>query len=81
MPLNIGWGEIALTVAAGILIGLNRSEHAMWQACAPRSWSNHRTSNNRFSAPSIVLVLELVLDFYQFWIGRLGILVTPINLP
>jgi hypothetical protein len=31
MPLNIGWGEIALrlalTVAAGILIGLNRSEH------------------------------------------------------
>ena len=31
MPLNIGWGEIALrlalTVAAGILIGINRSEH------------------------------------------------------
>jgi putative Mg2+ transporter-C (MgtC) family protein len=31
MPLNIGWGEIALrlalTVAAGILIGVNRSEH------------------------------------------------------
>jgi putative Mg2+ transporter-C (MgtC) family protein len=31
MPLNIGWGEIAvrlaLTVAAGTLIGLNRSEH------------------------------------------------------
>ena len=31
MPLNIGWGDIALrlalTVAAGILIGINRSEH------------------------------------------------------
>jgi putative Mg2+ transporter-C (MgtC) family protein len=31
MPLNIGWGEIALrlalTVFAGILIGINRSEH------------------------------------------------------
>jgi putative Mg2+ transporter-C (MgtC) family protein len=31
MPLNIGWGEIALrlalTVAAGIVIGTNRSEH------------------------------------------------------
>ena len=31
MPLNIGWGEIALrlalTVIAGILIGVNRSEH------------------------------------------------------
>jgi putative Mg2+ transporter-C (MgtC) family protein len=31
MPLNIGWWEIALrlalTVAAGILIGINRSEH------------------------------------------------------
>ena len=31
MPLNIGWGEIALrlalTVFAGILIGFNRSEH------------------------------------------------------
>jgi putative Mg2+ transporter-C (MgtC) family protein len=31
MPLNIGWGEIALrlalTVAAGIVIGVNRSEH------------------------------------------------------
>ena len=31
MPLNIGWAEIALrlalTVAAGILIGINRSEH------------------------------------------------------
>jgi putative Mg2+ transporter-C (MgtC) family protein len=31
MPLNIGWGEIALrlalTVAGGILIGINRSEH------------------------------------------------------
>jgi hypothetical protein len=31
MLLNIGWGEIALrlalTVAAGILIGTNRSEH------------------------------------------------------
>ncbi len=31
MPLNIGWGEIALrlalTVAAGIWIGINRSEH------------------------------------------------------
>jgi putative Mg2+ transporter-C (MgtC) family protein len=31
MPLNIGWGEIALrlalTVVAGILIGINRSEH------------------------------------------------------
>jgi putative Mg2+ transporter-C (MgtC) family protein len=31
MPLNIGWGEIALrlalTLAAGILIGVNRSEH------------------------------------------------------
>jgi putative Mg2+ transporter-C (MgtC) family protein len=31
MPLNIGWGEIALrlalTVAAGLLIGINRSEH------------------------------------------------------
>ncbi len=31
MPLNIGWGEIALrlalTVLAGILIGINRSEH------------------------------------------------------
>jgi putative Mg2+ transporter-C (MgtC) family protein len=31
MPLNIGWGDIALrlalTVAAGMLIGINRSEH------------------------------------------------------
>jgi putative Mg2+ transporter-C (MgtC) family protein len=31
MPLNIGWGDIALrlalTVAAGLLIGINRSEH------------------------------------------------------
>jgi putative Mg2+ transporter-C (MgtC) family protein len=31
MPLDIGWGDIALrlalTVAAGILIGINRSEH------------------------------------------------------
>ena len=31
MPLYIGWGEIALplalTVVAGILIGINRSEH------------------------------------------------------
>ena len=31
MPLNIGWGEIALrlalTVVAGVLIGINRSEH------------------------------------------------------
>jgi putative Mg2+ transporter-C (MgtC) family protein len=31
MPLNIGWGEIALrlalTVAAGIVIGINRGEH------------------------------------------------------
>jgi putative Mg2+ transporter-C (MgtC) family protein len=31
MPLNIGWGDIALrlalTVAAGLLIGVNRSEH------------------------------------------------------
>ena len=31
MPLNIGWGEIALrlalTVATGILIAINRSEH------------------------------------------------------
>jgi putative Mg2+ transporter-C (MgtC) family protein len=31
MPLNIGWGEIALrlalTVVAGMLIGINRSEH------------------------------------------------------